>query len=863
MSIAGKVQAEPTLQGVTTTEEESSMFEPRPFGSKLRGTAGAPVDPPAGASQTPQLGHRFDQVAVANAAAGIPQSMLGQRSHQRPIIQAKLTVGQADDKYEQEADRVAQQVAKTIAHPEAHPQEGRAGPAPAGSSVTPIPQHQDGDAVGLTATAPNLTRAGSTQPGPVSELPANWRDPGIASSNGSALVQCLNGDAMAADVGDRPQSLDLLNSDPAGSNVAPPLERTINHQRGRGQSLPARIRQPLERSFGSDFSRVSIHADAQADRLSRAIRARAFTTGQDIFFRQGEYRPGTQQGNETLAHELTHVEQQGEAGSAPPQTLQRTITNDNGDDINDPDEAKTLLMQKGVEEDVAKRLVSQHFTTREPITITALAALGNGQGAQPQATFSPDPAPIPAPFPGRFPMAAPIPAPIPGGAVPAPIPAPIPGGAVPAPIPGAPIPAPIPGGASVLHQLAGAFNQAFPSGIPPHSKKTVNFKREATDLEIEQAVEDAARQGEPRSRIKGTVKHQFRRNVSVSKTLLEKAVSSFYDIEDADLSDDETQPEYGGSPRTLVSLIAYAVAQSPEVIELGKKFLRPQTIKGEKAKSAEGSTPEISSEADLSTRVEQQLQDAEAWLATICDLVAYSIMAAAVSPESMHEVDRGTSQEVQSYRLGDHEAFGRWIEDWTSEDQTQSAIVQFKFNAAPGGRHTLVLERIARPDASPLFRVFQAYEGLYRLVDFLGLDAPPVEKGRGVGIFDKPEKNERAFQLTRVKLGRGKAHDAQYIKQYLLMPLRNGLTTLEEKKSSSEESPAAPKPSIPAREYAALAGKLDQTRQIIEDLSLVAFDLPSEDLQEEDSDPQATAEGRLREAMAFALANKEHYWDPQ
>ncbi len=53
-----------------------------------------------------------------------------------------------------------------------------------------------------------------------------------------------------------------------------------------------------------------MHSDARADGLNRSLSARAFTTGQDIFFKQGEYNPGTSGGRELLAHELTHVVQQ-------------------------------------------------------------------------------------------------------------------------------------------------------------------------------------------------------------------------------------------------------------------------------------------------------------------------------------------------------------------------------------------------------------------------------------------------------------------------------------------------------------------------------------------------------------------------
>ena len=43
----------------------------------------------------------------------------------------------------------------------------------------------------------------------------------------------------------------------------------------------------------------------------RQLGARAFTTGQDVFFREGEYSPGSDSGRKLIAHELTHVVQQG------------------------------------------------------------------------------------------------------------------------------------------------------------------------------------------------------------------------------------------------------------------------------------------------------------------------------------------------------------------------------------------------------------------------------------------------------------------------------------------------------------------------------------------------------------------------
>jgi hypothetical protein len=69
----------------------------------------------------------------------------------------------------------------------------------------------------------------------------------------------------------------------------------------------------MESAFGSDFSGVRVHTGSEAHALNRAVNAVAFTTGQDIFFRDGAYSPGSTDGKELLAHELTHVVQQGGA----------------------------------------------------------------------------------------------------------------------------------------------------------------------------------------------------------------------------------------------------------------------------------------------------------------------------------------------------------------------------------------------------------------------------------------------------------------------------------------------------------------------------------------------------------------------
>ena len=55
---------------------------------------------------------------------------------------------------------------------------------------------------------------------------------------------------------------------------------------------------------------ATIHTGSYADELARSLHTLALVLGTDIFFRNGAYRPETEEGRKILAHELTHVAQQ-------------------------------------------------------------------------------------------------------------------------------------------------------------------------------------------------------------------------------------------------------------------------------------------------------------------------------------------------------------------------------------------------------------------------------------------------------------------------------------------------------------------------------------------------------------------------
>jgi Domain of unknown function (DUF4157)/Family of unknown function (DUF5636) len=116
------------------------------------------------------------------------------------------------------------------------------------------------------------------------------------------------------------------HTDHATPLMRPDVEGVLQHTRGAGSPLPGNIRGAMESAFGIDLERVRVHTDTTADGLNRTFDARAFTIGQDIFFRQGAYNPGKQEGQELIAHELTHVVQQRGGAMPRPRVAMSTPT---------------------------------------------------------------------------------------------------------------------------------------------------------------------------------------------------------------------------------------------------------------------------------------------------------------------------------------------------------------------------------------------------------------------------------------------------------------------------------------------------------------------------------------------------------
>lgn len=125
---------------------------------------------------------------------------------------------------------------------------------------------------------------------------------------------------LASDVGNR--AFGVLAREGAGilpdGRAHPDVEAAIARSRGGGQALDAGTREQVAPNVGDELADVRVHTGPEADALTRSVSARAFTTGSDVYFAEGEYQPKTSEGERLLTHELTHVVQQRGAATSGP-----------------------------------------------------------------------------------------------------------------------------------------------------------------------------------------------------------------------------------------------------------------------------------------------------------------------------------------------------------------------------------------------------------------------------------------------------------------------------------------------------------------------------------------------------------------
>jgi Domain of unknown function (DUF4157) len=116
----------------------------------------------------------------------------------------------------------------------------------------------------------------------------------------------------------------LLRPDPGGRGQTGAVPAVVHEVvAAPGQPLEPAIRALMERRFGYDFARVRVHAGARAAESAEAVNARAYTFGSHVVLGAGQSSSATPAGRQLLAHELTHVVQQGLGLTASEASLER------------------------------------------------------------------------------------------------------------------------------------------------------------------------------------------------------------------------------------------------------------------------------------------------------------------------------------------------------------------------------------------------------------------------------------------------------------------------------------------------------------------------------------------------------------
>lgn len=151
------------------------------------------------------------------------------------------------------------------------------------------------------------------------------------------------------------------------------LESYVASLHSSGQPMPESSREFFEPRFGRDFSDVKFHTDAAAAKSAQSINALAYTAGNNIVFNTGQYSPESDSGKRLMAHELTHVVQQGKNVVAR-NTVQRTPGVDAADSFKD---MITVSMDGSVTTDAGDKTTRSNEAIKRMMSTRRGAALIN------------------------------------------------------------------------------------------------------------------------------------------------------------------------------------------------------------------------------------------------------------------------------------------------------------------------------------------------------------------------------------------------------------------------------------------------------------------------------------------------------
>lgn len=203
----------------------------------------------------------WEMKSDAGATAGMPPFLVSG-------MQRKLALGTVNDPQELEADRVADHLMRT-------PDSG-------------------------VSSSPFSSPVFSSDQQPQTSFSVQRK-----CSSGGAASECHCDECEKENAGKLQRAPATSESD--GNSGTSTVSAAL---RSPSQSLDTATRAFFEPRLGVDLSDVRVHTDQISSQSAQDVNALAYTMGNDIVFRQGEYSPKSDKGRRLLAHELTHVGQQ-------------------------------------------------------------------------------------------------------------------------------------------------------------------------------------------------------------------------------------------------------------------------------------------------------------------------------------------------------------------------------------------------------------------------------------------------------------------------------------------------------------------------------------------------------------------------
>ena len=219
-------------------------------------------------------------------------------------VQTKLSVNAPGDKHEQEADAMADQVVQRMSAPEEKDKVHKKGKPEEEEKIQRMSAPEEEKDKVHKKGKPEEEEKVQRMSAPEEEKDKIHKK-GKPEEEEKVQRKCAECE--------KEEGGQVQRQSDGSSTASSGVTQQIESSKGQGSKLSDDTRTQMESSFGTDFSNVTIHTDHESTEMNNALHAQAFTHGSDIYFNEGKYNPQNTEGGRLLAHELTHVVQQGDS----------------------------------------------------------------------------------------------------------------------------------------------------------------------------------------------------------------------------------------------------------------------------------------------------------------------------------------------------------------------------------------------------------------------------------------------------------------------------------------------------------------------------------------------------------------------